>query len=72
MDTENIYSACSWPPARQQDCRSNSHVKLFYGASNRGATSLGSGSGSNLILKERSFFCHGHILYTLDLNLVVI
>ena len=70
MDTENIYSACTWPPTRQQDCHSNSHVNLFYGTSNRGATSLG--SGSNLILKERSFFCHGHIPYTLDLNLVVI
>ncbi|KAJ5088557.1 hypothetical protein N7456_012173 [Penicillium angulare] len=50
MDTENIYSACSWSPTRQEDCRYTSHVKIFYGVSNRGAWSL----GSNLILKERS------------------
>jgi hypothetical protein len=50
MDTENICSACSWSPTRQEGCRYNSHVKIFYGVSNRGAWSL----GSNLILKERS------------------
>lgn len=53
MDIENnesTCSACSWSPARQKTCSYNSHVKLFYGASNRGAWSL----GSTLILKERS------------------
>lgn len=50
MDSKNICSACSWSPTRQEECRYNSHVKLFYGVSNRGVWSL----GSNLILKERS------------------
>ncbi|KAJ5763138.1 hypothetical protein N7533_001819 [Penicillium manginii] len=50
MDTENTCSACSWSPTRQEACCYKSHVKLFYGVSNRGAWSL----GSNLILKERS------------------
>lgn len=50
MDSENTCSACSWSPARQKTCYYNSHVKLFYGASTRGAWSL----GSHLILKERS------------------
>ncbi|KNG86672.1 hypothetical protein ANOM_005665 [Aspergillus nomiae NRRL 13137] len=50
MDTEHICSACSWSPTRQEGCRYNSHVKLFYGVSNHGAWSL----GSHLILKERT------------------
>ncbi|CRL19981.1 Protein kinase-like domain [Penicillium camemberti] len=50
MATENIRSACSWSPTRQDSCRYQSHVNLFYGVSNRGVWSL----GSNLILKERS------------------
>ncbi|KAJ5459013.1 hypothetical protein N7530_010957 [Penicillium desertorum] len=50
MATGNICSACSWSPARQDACRYQSHVNLFYGVSNRGVWSL----GSNLILKERS------------------
>ncbi|KAJ5584321.1 uncharacterized protein N7459_004121 [Penicillium hispanicum] len=50
MATQNTCSACSWSPARQDDCRYKSHVKLFYGVSNRGVWSL----GSSLILKERS------------------
>lgn len=50
MDTGSICSACSWSPTRQEECQYNSHVKIFYGVSNRGAWSL----GSNLILKERS------------------
>lgn len=50
MGSENICSACSWSPDRQSKCFYNSHVKLFYEASNRGAWSL----GSKLILKERS------------------
>lgn len=50
MTTQNICSACSWSPFRQQACRYNSHVKLFYGVSTRGAWSL----GSQFILKERT------------------
>lgn len=50
MATENTCSACSWSPTRQDACRYQSHVKLFYGVSNRGVWSL----GTNLILKERS------------------
>lgn len=50
MATENTCSACSWSPTRQDACRYQSHVNLFYGVSNRGVWSL----GSNLILKERS------------------
>ncbi len=42
-------SACSWTSERQAGCRYHSHVKLFYGVSDRGVWSL----GSNLILKER-------------------
>ncbi|KAE8330074.1 hypothetical protein BDV39DRAFT_190724 [Aspergillus sergii] len=36
MDPQGICSACSWSPTRQEECRYNSHVKLFYGVSNRG------------------------------------
>ncbi|KAE8151617.1 kinase-like domain-containing protein [Aspergillus avenaceus] len=43
-------SACSWSPECQEGCRYESHVKLFYGMSDRGVWSL----GSNLVLKERS------------------
>lgn len=43
-------SACGWTSERQESCRYKSHVKLFYGVSDRGVWSL----GSNLILKERS------------------
>lgn len=43
-------AACSWTIERQDGCRYDSHVKLFYGVSDRGVWSL----GSNLILKERS------------------
>ena len=42
--------ACSWTPERQNRCRYDSHVKLFYGVSDRGVWSL----GSQFILKERS------------------
>lgn len=42
--------ACSWTPERQNRCRYHSHVKLFYGVSDRGVWSL----GSQFILKERS------------------
>ena len=50
MEIENVCSACSWSPTRQEGCRYNSNVKIFYGVSDRGAWSL----GSKLILKERS------------------
>ncbi|EER37413.1 conserved hypothetical protein [Histoplasma capsulatum var. duboisii H88] len=50
MASEDICSACSWSETRQAGCRYNSHVKIFYGVSNRGAWSL----GSNLVLKERT------------------
>ncbi|PVH98629.1 kinase-like protein [Periconia macrospinosa] len=43
-------AACSWTSERQGSCRYDSHVKLFYGVSDRGVWSL----GSNFILKERS------------------
>jgi hypothetical protein len=41
--------ACSWTKAKQDRCGYSSHVKLFYGASNRGAWAI----GSAVILKER-------------------
>ncbi|KAH8696000.1 kinase-like domain-containing protein [Talaromyces proteolyticus] len=50
MDITGSCSACSWSPERQENCRYESHVKLFYGVSDRGVWSL----GSHLILKERS------------------
>lgn len=50
MTAQAPCSACSWTPERQAGCRYNSHVKLFYGVSDRGLWSL----GFNLILKERS------------------
>lgn len=42
--------ACSWTAECQNSCRYNSHVKTFYGISDRGVWSL----GSQFILKERS------------------
>lgn len=50
MTVEAPCSACSWSSERQDGCYYDSHVKLFYGVSDRGVWSL----GSNLILKERS------------------
>ncbi|KAF9730212.1 hypothetical protein PMIN04_012255 [Paraphaeosphaeria minitans] len=50
MDVDVPCKACSWTSERQHSCRYNSHVKLFYSASDRGAWSL----GSKYILKERS------------------
>lgn len=51
MTTQEVAcTACSWTLERQNACRYDSHVKLFYGVSDRGVWSL----GSNLILKERS------------------
>ncbi|WEW61597.1 hypothetical protein PRK78_007088 [Emydomyces testavorans] len=43
-------TACSWTSERQDSCSYKSHIKLFYGVSDRGAWSL----GSKFILKERS------------------
>ncbi|KAB5526463.1 kinase-like domain-containing protein [Coniochaeta sp. 2T2.1] len=43
-------TACSWTSKRQESCRYDSHVKLFYGTSDRGVWSI----GSNLIVKERN------------------
>lgn len=42
-------SACTWTPKRQSQCSYESHVSIFYSASNRAAWSL----GSKYILKER-------------------
>lgn len=50
MDSSTSCPACSWTRERQEHCSYESHVKLFYEASDRGVWSL----GSNLILKERS------------------
>jgi hypothetical protein len=50
MSSDSPCTACSWTSERQDPCRYHSHVKLFYGVSDRGVWSL----GSNLILKERS------------------
>ncbi|KAJ5674509.1 uncharacterized protein N7477_004443 [Penicillium maclennaniae] len=36
MASEIICSACSWSPTRQEGCRYNSHVNVFYGVSDRG------------------------------------
>lgn len=41
--------ACGWTPDKQKRCCYSSHVKLIYGAHNRGVWSI----GSDLILKER-------------------
>ncbi|KAJ4267578.1 hypothetical protein NW762_003687 [Fusarium torreyae] len=50
MTIETPCSACSFTPKRQKGCCYESHVKLFYEASDRGVWSL----GSRLVLKERS------------------
>ncbi|KAF2195833.1 kinase-like protein [Zopfia rhizophila CBS 207.26] len=50
MAAEAPCTACSWTSERQGSCRYDSHVKLFYGVSDRRVWSL----GSNFILKERS------------------
>jgi aminoglycoside phosphotransferase (APT) family kinase protein len=50
MATEVPCAACGWSTHRQDSCRYNSHVRLFYGVSDRGVWSV----GSNLIIKERS------------------
>ncbi|KAF1996162.1 kinase-like protein [Amniculicola lignicola CBS 123094] len=50
MEPDAPCKACSWTSERQHSCRYESHVKLFYSVSDRGAWSL----GSKYILKERS------------------
>ncbi|RDW74495.1 aminoglycoside phosphotransferase family protein [Aspergillus mulundensis] len=50
MSSSTPCSACTWTADRQENCRYNSNVKLFYGVSDRGVWSL----GSRYILKERS------------------
>ncbi|KAK4071302.1 hypothetical protein Purlil1_13469 [Purpureocillium lilacinum] len=50
MAAENSCAACSWNQERQESCRYNSHIKLFYGVSDRGVWAI----GSNLIIKEMS------------------
>jgi aminoglycoside phosphotransferase len=47
---ESPCTACGWSSQRQKSCCYDSHVKLFYGVSDRGAWAL----GSKFILKERS------------------
>ncbi|PLB49701.1 kinase-like protein [Aspergillus steynii IBT 23096] len=49
MGSSSPCTACSWTSERQENCRYESHVKLFYEAGNRGVWSL----GSNMILKDR-------------------
>ncbi|CRG83008.1 hypothetical protein PISL3812_00356 [Talaromyces islandicus] len=41
--------ACGWTALKEKRCHYSSHVKLFYGASDRGVWSI----GSDVILKER-------------------
>lgn len=41
--------ACGWTSKQQRQCCSSSHVKLIYGAHNRGVWSI----GSDLVLKKR-------------------
>jgi aminoglycoside phosphotransferase (APT) family kinase protein len=50
MDENTPCSACGWTAEQQRHCFYKSSVKLFYGASDRGAWSL----GSKFVLKERS------------------
>ncbi|KAK7221430.1 hypothetical protein V2G26_009433 [Clonostachys chloroleuca] len=49
MASENVCSACSWSPERQDGCRYYSQIKLFYGVSDRGVWSV----GSKLVIKDR-------------------
>lgn len=50
MANEVPCAACSWSTHRQESCRYKSHMKLFYGVSDRGVWSV----GSKLVIKERS------------------
>ncbi|PHH93327.1 hypothetical protein CDD83_7112 [Cordyceps sp. RAO-2017] len=48
MAAEKPCAACSWTREREESCRHDSHVKLFYEVSDRGVWAV----GSNLIIKE--------------------
>lgn len=48
-DTDDGCIACGWTIFKQNRCHYSSHVKLFYGASQRGVWSI----GSDVILKDR-------------------
>lgn len=48
-ESQTPCAACGWTTQKQRCCDYVSHVKLFYGAGDRGAWAL----GSNFILKER-------------------
>lgn len=41
--------ACGWTSTKQKQCHYSSHLKLFYGASQRGVWTI----GSDVILKDR-------------------
>lgn len=49
METSKPCSACSWTAEQQNDCSYHSHLKLFYGVSNRGVWSV----GSRYVIKDR-------------------
>ncbi|KAJ5090701.1 hypothetical protein N7532_009385 [Penicillium argentinense] len=40
MAAENTCSACSWSPERKKHCHYNSHIKIFYEASDRGSSNF--------------------------------
>lgn len=48
-DADDGCIACGWTSFQQSRCHYSSHVKLFYGASERGAWAI----GSDVILKDR-------------------
>lgn len=48
-DTGTSCVACGWTKLKQKQCHYSSHIKLFYGASQRGVWSI----GSDVILKDR-------------------
>ncbi|KAE8344080.1 hypothetical protein BDV24DRAFT_149327 [Aspergillus arachidicola] len=47
--SDTVCPACNWSTSKQRYCSYSSHVKLFYGAGNRGVWSL----DSNVFLEER-------------------
>jgi aminoglycoside phosphotransferase (APT) family kinase protein len=47
---DTVCTACSWSYERQDACRYHSHIKLFYGVSDRAVWSV----GTKLVIKERS------------------
>lgn len=56
MSSSSPCSACSWTVERQECCRYESHVKIFYECSDRGVWSL----GSKFVLKERGTSHRGY------------